>query len=323
MAQSAGNTIELNPTQPDVKRSFQNSIQGDKGIWTIVLLLSLISLAVVYSSSSSLAYRESTTAFFFLLKQSGFVLIGFAVLYVCHRIPLGWYRKLAVIGLIASIFLLIITPFIGVTLNNGTRWLKVLGFSFQPAEVAKIALMLYIAKVVESSELKTFKEFAIYLLLPISAVCLLILWGSVSAGIMLGGIAFIVLVVAGVSGPYLVKTVGIIAVVAVLVFAIAKWTHLFPRIETAVSRFTTYVHDDKGDHFQATQAKIAIASGGFFGYYGSFYSNSLKHVKMYAGNSSKNLILIKTNTKKSYIITPKEMKIFTNAMSEYFANSNP
>ena len=65
-----------------------------------------------------------------------------------------------------------------------------------------------------------------------------------------------------------------------------------------------------------------FASGGFFGYYGSFYSNSLKHIKMYAGSTSKNLVLIKLKNNRSYIITPKDVKTFTNVMSKYLTNFN-
>ena len=123
--------------------------------------------------------------------------------------------------------------------------------------------------------------------------------------------------------------VGVIPLIIAASFA--PRYYLVQKDEIIIKQVVGKIIINKGDVENITiidSAKVkslvrTFASGGFFGYYGSFYSNSLKHVKMYAGNSSKNLILIKTNTKKSYIITPKEMKIFTNAMSEYFANSNP
>ena len=65
-----------------------------------------------------------------------------------------------------------------------------------------------------------------------------------------------------------------------------------------------------------------FASGGFLGYYGLFYSNVLKNINMYAGSSSKNLVLITLKSKKSYLITPKEMQTFTNTMTAYFENDN-
>ena len=265
MSQQEETAIVLEQPQPAAKRSFWKTIQGDKGIWIIVLLLSLISLAAIYSSSSSLAFREGKTAFFFLLKQSFFVLFGLTVLYLCHRIPLGWYRKLAFVGILISVALLIITLIAGTTLNDGTRWLNIVGFSFQPAEIAKIALVLYLAKAIEAYELKSFKEFLIYILLPVSVICLLILWGSISTGVMLGGVAFMIMVVAGVSAKHLMKAVGLVFAGIVIIVALAWWTPMFPRIETAINRITTFVDDDKGNSFQADQAKIAIASAGFLG----------------------------------------------------------
>ncbi|MCL2726763.1 MAG: FtsW/RodA/SpoVE family cell cycle protein [Bacteroidales bacterium] len=268
MTQPLSNAIELNPPQQSYKRSFWDSLRGDRGIWTIILLLSLISLAAVYSSSSSLAFREGKTALFFLLKQSGFVVIGLAILYVCHRIPLGWYRKLAYVGLFVSIGLLVLvfTP-LGKTLNDGTRWLSILGFSFHPAEIAKIALILYVAKVIEDRAFDTFEEFVVYLLLPVSVVCLLILWGSISAGIMLAGTVFIILVVAGISSKHLMKAIGIFIVGLTIVVTLSQTTKLFPRVDTAMKRIFTYanVEEKKGDSFQADQAKIAIASAGIVG----------------------------------------------------------
>ena len=247
------------------RKSFWNTLRGDRGIWVIILLLSLISLAAVYSSSSSLAFREGKTAFSFLMKQLRFVVLGLSMLYVCHLIPLGWYRKLAVFGLFASVILLILTPFVGMTLNDGTRWLNILGFSFQPAEMAKIALILYIAKAVEDRTFTEFKEFCLYLMLPISVVCLLILWGSVSAGLLLGGTIFMILLIASIPLRHLAKMAGIFAGGGLIVVLLAFATPLFPRIETAASRLTSFVDDENKDNFQANHAKIAIASGDILG----------------------------------------------------------
>ncbi|MEG2849562.1 MAG: FtsW/RodA/SpoVE family cell cycle protein, partial [Bacteroidales bacterium] len=90
-----------------------NRLNGDKVIWVIVFLLSLISIALIYSSSSSLAFKEHTTNFAFLIKQLKFVIMGLAALYICYKIPLGWYRFLAYPSLAISIILLLLTPIIG------------------------------------------------------------------------------------------------------------------------------------------------------------------------------------------------------------------
>ena len=250
---------------PPQNSSFWRSVRGDRSIWVIILLLSMISLAAVYSSSSSLAFREGKTAFFFLLKQLRFVIFGLTILYLCHRIPLGWYRVLAIPGIIFSFLMLVITIFAGTTLNDGTRWLYLFGLSFQPSEVAKIALILFMSKVIEDRKFQTFREFMIYLIFPVASLCVLILWGSVSAGVMLGGVALMLLIIAGISAKYVFRVITIFIAGLVVVVALAMWTPLFSRIETAAHRFSSFVDDEKGDSFQANQAKIAIASAGVIG----------------------------------------------------------
>ena len=254
------------PDQENITVQVKKTIGGDKGIWAIVLLLALISLAAVYSSSIVLVGKKSV--FYFLIKQSLFAATGLGVIYFCHLIPLGMYRGLAFLGLIFAIGLLTATLFWGTTHNDGTRWIELAGVSFQPAELAKVALVLYMAKALEDRTCNTFKEFSIYLLLPAGIVCLLILWGSISAGVLLGSTAFMVWVIAGVSAKHLFKTLGIMGAGLVLIVALAVWTPLFPRVETAFGRITRFARlapEEEVDNYQADQAKIAIASGGIFG----------------------------------------------------------
>ncbi|MDR2585429.1 MAG: FtsW/RodA/SpoVE family cell cycle protein [Prevotellaceae bacterium] len=246
-------------TEQTVKPSFWRTLKGDKGIWVIILLLSLISLVAVYSSTYTLAYRQGRIASFFLLKQFGSVMIGLAVLYICHRIPLGWYRKFSLLGLLVSIGLLVATLIFGKTINDGTRWLTIAGFTFQSTEIAKIALILYVAVTIETRKLDTFKEYSLYLLLPVAVVCLLLLWGSNSAVILLGGTVYLVLIVAGTKLKRLLITFGLIVVSLVIIVSLAKYTPLFPRIETAIKRI------DGKNQYQAIHAKIAVASAGIVG----------------------------------------------------------
>ena len=250
---------------PSPKRALERSMRGDRGIWIIIVLLSLISLAAVYSSTSSLAFLQGRTASFYLFRQFAFVTLGLATLFVCHLIPLGWYRKFSFLGMMIAIALLIITLVAGETHNDATRWITILGITIQPSEVVKVAMILYVAKVIEDRKFETFKEFTLYLMAPLGILTLLMLWGSISAGLILGGTAFLILLISGISFKHISKMMGIFFIGLILVVALAKATPLFPRIETAVSRITTFADDGKGDTFQADHAKIAIASGGIFG----------------------------------------------------------
>ncbi len=263
-----------------MEKSILSRLNGDKVIWTVVFLLSLISIALIYSSSSSLAYKEKTTNFAFLIKQIQFVFMGLVALYICYKIPLGWYRGLANITLLASIVLLALTPVIGVEINGAKRWIN-LGFTtFQPTEMAKIAIVLYLARALEVSRLETFKEFLIRIVAPVGITCILILIGSVSAALFVGMISLMMLVIAGVKWNYIFKAGGIAggALLVIVLLHMAGLT-LFTRLDTALSRITKFVSDteiseelsaeerqkEADKTYQADMAKVAISSVGIIG----------------------------------------------------------
>lgn len=262
------------------KESMLSRLNGDKVIWTIVFLLSLISIALIYSASSSLAYMRDTTNFAFLIKQVQFVLMGLAALYICYKIPLGWYRGLANIILFASIVLLALTPIIGSEVNGAHRWIKIGGFTFQPTEMAKIAIVLYLARALEVCRMETFKEFVIKIILPVGITCVLILIGSVSSALFVGLISLIMLIIAGVKWNYIFKAGGMAAgaVLLIVILHLAGVT-IFSRLDTALSRLTKFFskteiveemtpeerQKEADKTYQADMAKVAISSVGIFG----------------------------------------------------------
>ena len=264
----------------DKKGSILSRLSGDKVIWIVVFLLSLISIALIYSSSSSLAYKEKTTNFAFLVKQVQFVLMGLVALYICYRVPLGWYRFLAYPALGISIILLALTPIIGEEINGARRWIN-LGFTtFQPTEMAKIAIVLYLARALEVSKLETFKEFLIKIIIPIGVTCILILIGSVSAALFVGMISVLMLIIAGVKWNYIFKAGGIAAgALAVIILLHIAGLTLFSRLDTALSRLVRFgakteiaeeltpeeKQKEADKTYQADMAKVAISSVGILG----------------------------------------------------------
>jgi cell division protein FtsW len=208
-----------------------------------------------------------------------FVIFGLTALYICSRIPLGWYRKISILGMIVSIGLLVATIVMGTTLNDAERWISIFGVSFQPSEIAKIALMLYLAKVLEDHKFETFKEFVIWVLAPLGIMLLLILNGSASTALILGGLAFLILIIGGVKWSHLFKSAGIAVVTLLLTVFLNQAFGLFPRIQTLVSRVENFVVKKDIDEnlksqdkqklldktFQADMAKIAIASANVIG----------------------------------------------------------
>ncbi len=270
----------MESVQEKNKGSILSRLNGDKVIWTVVFLLSLISIALIYSSSSSLAYKEKTTNFAFLIKQIQFVGMGLVALYICYKIPLGWYRGLANMTLIVSIVLLALTPIIGHEINGARRWISIGGLTFQPTEMAKIAIVLYLARALEVCKLETFKEFLIRIIIPIGVTCILILIGSVSAALFVGMISLIMLIIAGVKWNYIFKAGGIAMCALLLIILLhLAGLKLFSRLDTALSRLTKFVskteiveemtpeekQKEADKTYQADMAKVAISSVGILG----------------------------------------------------------
>lgn len=269
----------MKPGLLDSKEPILNRLNGDKVIWIIVFLLSLFSIALIYSASSSLAFKEKTTNFAFLIKQIKFVGFGLAALFVCYKIPLGWYRFLSYPALGISLILLLLTPIIGKEINGARRWIEIAGLQFQPAEMAKIAIVLYLARALEVAKLDTFKEFLIRIILPVGATCVLILVGSVSSALFVGVISVLMLIIAGVKWNYIFKAGGIALIVLVVAILLNMAFNVFPRLNTALNRLINFSggaetteqmsaeekQREADKTYQADMAKVAISSVGILG----------------------------------------------------------
>lgn len=255
-----------------------SKLHGDQVIWLVVVLLALISIIAVYSSSSALAYRDGNPTSTYLFKQFIYVLVGFVGLFSCYSLSIRFYRNISVIGLIVSAGLLCYIVFKGMVLNQAARWIPLGPFTFQPSELAKIAVILYLAKMLEKKDFKTFKEYAIWILAPLGTVCVLCLYGSVSATLIIGITAFVILLFGGINRKYILYTVGIVAVMLTIVFVIHKTTGAFSRLDTFTARIERYLNpvdeetmseekiaEYKEKNYQSEQAIEAIQLGGIAG----------------------------------------------------------
>ncbi len=263
----------------ELKSGMIKNVKGDKVIWIIVFLLSLISMALIYSATSSLAYKEHTTNFSYLSKQLKYVALGWVVLFVFYKIPLKWYRSLSTFMFAVSLILLALVPVLGQEINGAKRWLNLGFITFQPTELIKITIVLYMAKILESCKLDTFKEFFIKLIIPIGITFILVMIGSFSAACFIGLLAAIILVVAGVKWSYLFKAVGIGGILMVVVILLHLAFGIFPRVDTATSRIVKFTNkteisdelsaEEKQKEldktYQADMAKVTISSVGILG----------------------------------------------------------
>ena len=121
--------------------------KGDRWILYTVFFLMLLSTLSVYSSVSALAYQKASgDTTLFLMGHCGKLLVSLVLLCVTSRIKPKYYSGLAELSLIMSIVLLLLTFVVGTNINGSSRWLSIGGLTFQPSELVKISLILYVAK---------------------------------------------------------------------------------------------------------------------------------------------------------------------------------
>src|SRR6187402_1590210 len=148
MAENINIKTMFAPTFNNMGDNLVKKTRGDKVIWAIVIILTLASLLLVYSSTGSLAYRLSKSTESYLFKQFTFIILGVIIIYFAHRVNYTIYSRVALILFLISIPLLIYTYFFGATLNEGSRWIKlpVINMTFQTSDLAKLALFMYMSR---------------------------------------------------------------------------------------------------------------------------------------------------------------------------------
>ena len=244
-------------------------IKGDRIIWMVVLILLVISLLSVYSSTGSLAYQHrSGNTFFYLFRQLKFILLGVLIIFFVHLIPYRIFSRVSIFALYLSIPLLILTLIAGTNINEATRWLQIpgTGLTIQPSDFAKIALVMYLAKIlsVNQNNIKDFKGVFGKISLAIIGTCALILPANFSTALIVFVTAFSLMFVGRIPVKYLALMIftGIFALSIFIGGALLL--NKEGRIATWKNRIENYI-DGEGDNYQADQAKVAIVQGGLFG----------------------------------------------------------
>lgn len=245
------------------KRAARGSI--DLPFAALTLLLLTIGVVMVLSASYARAYYSAATghnAAYYFLRQLGFALAGTAAMFVMSRIPMSFYRRMSFPLLAVSALLLLVVPFIGVSQGDAKRWID-LGFTtFQPSEIAKVAVILYFSALIckYKGAMSTFR----YGILPFAAVLgvivgLLVLEPHFSAAIIIIGIGGVMLFLGGVKLRWFIG-VGVTALTALGVI-ITFFPYASGRISTWLDPFA----NTSGDGYQIVQSLYSIGSGGLFG----------------------------------------------------------
>ncbi len=247
-------------------------LKGDRVIWIVVIILSMISIAAVYTSISSLAYKYhgGNTEYYFM-KHGFLIIFGLGLMYVAHLAPYRLYSRIAQVAIFITIPLLLITLFSGTSLNSASRWLTlpVVNLSFQTSDMAKLALIMYLARILSKNQhqIKDFKKGFVSIITPILLTVLLIFPANFSTAAVLFSTSFVIMFIGGIQMKHLTYLVLSMIGGILLLFAVAKVApNVLPRANTWVSRIESFMDkDDAEGNFQANQAKIAIATGHILG----------------------------------------------------------
>lgn len=257
---------------------------GDKVVWAIVVLLTMMSLLVVYSSTGTLAYKLSKSTESYLFKQFAFIAVGVVIIYFAHLVNYSIYSKVAQILFIASIPLLIYTLFFGTNLNEANRWIRlpIINLTFQTSDLAKLALFMYLSRQLSKRQevIKDFKKGFLPLIIPVFVICGLIAPANLSTALLTGATSLILLFIGRVSLKHIGLVILIAAIPVSFLIGLAKMYyneaegHADPmpsmlrkgRVETWIKRVQSFMYADKEESsYQVQQAKIAIAKGGWAG----------------------------------------------------------
>lgn len=241
--------------------------KGDRWIWLIIILLSMISILTVYSATGAIAYKKGVTVERYLLyKHVIFVILGIGMIYIAHLLDYKYYAGISKILMIITIPLLFYTAAFGEHINDASRWVKipVIGLTFQTSDLAKLALITFLARMLtrKQENIKDVKKAFIPIMGSVCIVFALIAWANLSTALMLFGVSILLLIIGRISiKQILMVCAGGSVLLLFIVF-------LGPRAATYESRIKSFLHPEQQHSdktYQADQSKIALATGGFFG----------------------------------------------------------
>jgi len=246
-------------------------IKGDRVIWAVVFILTILSFLAVYSSTGTLAYKyQGGNTAYYMLKHGIILLTGLLLMYFAHLLKYTYYSRIFQIAFYIAVPLLILTLLFGLNLNEARRALPLpFHLSFETSDLAKLTLTVYLARVLtkREDELKDFNKVLLYLMLPVLIVCGLIFPANLSTAVLIFITSLVLIFIGRVKFPYILSILGLSTLLLGFVLAILL---MMPagkqaRLNTWRTRIEQFKSGNAQDNYQVEQSKIAIASGGLFG----------------------------------------------------------
>ena len=236
----------------------------DSILLAVTIILVLIGLVMVFSSSGVYAMEKYNDAYYFLKRQVVWAALGAMIMLSARKMD---YRNLEkytyyIMGLVFLMLLAVMIPGFGKEVGGARRWLVLGGFTFQPSELAKFALILFIAKslVKRSDQLRNFAYGYLPKLIVLSFFFLPILFQpDFGTAITICAVTFIMLMLAGLRSKFLIYS--ILVIVPLFTIAIMNAEYRMRRIVAFLNPW----ENESNAGFQVIQSFYAFGRGGVFG----------------------------------------------------------
>jgi len=242
---------------------FRKLDEYDLVIMLMAIALTCFGVVMVYSASSVMAAKRFHDGFFFLKRQGLFALLGFGIMLLVMRVDYHTWKRVAVPGLLLCLVLLalVLIPGIGGKAGGSSRWIKLPGFNLQPSEMAKLALIMYMAYSLDKKQDKVKSltaGFIPYMIVLMFLISLLVLQPDLGGALTLAFVAMVMLFAAGTRLVYIFSMV--LLALPFLMYKLSRGYHK-GRMEAFLNPWS----DPEGKGFQIIQSWLALGTGGVFG----------------------------------------------------------
>ncbi len=236
----------------------------EKSILFPVIMLCGIGVIMVYSASSAISMKIHDNVFYFMKKQLIFFGLSLGVMFVTASLDYKVYKRFSYIILLAAIALLVAVLFPGLKVEAGgaSRWLNLAGFVFQPAEFAKLALILFLGYSLSKKQ-AMIKDFSVGFIPHVGVfglfACLIIVQPDFGTIVVLGLITWGMMFIAGVKISHLLSPSPLL--IPLIYFLVVKVEYRLERILAFLNPWD----DPYNTGYQITHSLKAFGSGGVFG----------------------------------------------------------
>ena len=275
-----------------VTETLQRLFGGDRVLWIIITALMVISVLVVYSSTAKMAYnpRSAVTTSSFLKSQLALIAICVVALFTVHRINSSTYRRISLLSWVTALGLTAAVYFTGATTNGAARWISIAGFQFQPSEMLKIALVMFLARQLaarqstirdtrivpsilfwrwgQPTQRQIWRDGGLPIFVPIVLTCMVIMPAHTSSAVLAFVLSLAMLYIGRVSKREIARIVGWAAMGAALIglLGLGRSQTAGGRISTWIDLWTTDRTEIAIEDLSDTErSMIAIYNGGILG----------------------------------------------------------